>query len=111
MFQYSLSESTYEYWEKIYVVSNQTGSIFDKVPAGVTGNINQVDGDSEVLGYFEVANVDIRRFSTTPFKLLSKEIKVIKECNLHIHFIHQPDYCCYCWLLPDNIPKPDYWGE
>ena len=30
--QYSLSESTYEYWNKINIVSNPTGSIFDKIP-------------------------------------------------------------------------------
>jgi len=110
VFQYSLPEATYEYWDKIKVVTNQSGSIFDKVPAGVPGNINEVDGDTEVFGYFEVANINIGRFFTTPLRLI-QGLTIIKACNLHIPFEVQPEYCCFCWLLPDRIPKPDYWGE
>ena len=111
VFQYSLPESTYEYWDKINVVTNQSGSIFDKVPAGVSGNFNEVDGNSEVLGYFEVANVNVRRFFTTPLKL-SKGIIIIEVCNLHIPYPFLPDFCCICGLYTGNrIPKPDYWGE
>lgn len=108
--QLSISESTYNYWEKINIVTNPSGSIFDKLPAAVPGNIEQVSGDQKVYGYFEVSSLSIGRVYTSLFQL-SEDIKIIKACNPFIPVIFQPDYCCYCWLLPNRIPRPDWWGE
>ena len=108
--QYSLSESTFDYWDKIRVVSNQTGSIFDKIPAGVPGNLSEVDGSSEVLGYFEVTSVVVDLTLSTRQDVIEK-IQMPQACNYHFPIYLQPDYCCYCWTLPNMLPKPDYWGE
>lgn len=110
VFQYSLSESTYEYWNKIDIVSNPTGSIFDKIPAGVPGNINEIGSNSEVLGYFNVAAVTIVRVVTTR-EQISEKIQIPRQCSPFISHFRQPLYCCYCDILPNRIPKPDYWGQ
>ncbi|MCH7514770.1 MAG: DUF4249 domain-containing protein [Bacteroidetes bacterium] len=118
VFQYSLSESTYEYWNKINVVSNPTGSIFDKIPADVPGNISKIGAGLEVLGYFEVTAASVGRVFTTYDKIREK-IFIPKECPKFYNPLLLPDYCCYCNLLPSKIlsptyyriPKPDYWGE
>ena len=110
VFQYSLSESTYEYWNKIDIVSNPTGSIFDKIPADVPGNINEIGSNSEVLGYFNVAAVTIVRVVTTR-EQISEKIQIPRQCSPFISHFRQPLYCCYCDILPNRIPKPDYWGE
>jgi hypothetical protein len=108
--QLSISESTYNYWEKINIVTNPTGSIFDKLPAAVPGNIVEVNGDLEVLGYFEVASESVGRVYTD-INQLGENIKIIKACNPYYTFYFQPDYCCYCSLLPNQVPRPDWWGE
>ena len=111
VFQYSLKESTYEYWEKIDIVSNPTGNIFDKIPAGVPGNINEIEGDMKVMGYFEVAAVSVGRVFTTYEKII-ETVFIPKACPKFYNPLTLPDYCCYCYLLKlDRIPKPDYWGE
>ncbi len=116
--QYSLSESTYEYWNKINIVSNPTGSIFDKIPSGVPGNISDIESGLDELGYFEVAALSVGRVFTT-YRTIREKIFIPKVCDPRIPPYFQTDYCCYCDLLPKRIksptyyeiPKPDYWGE
>ncbi len=110
VFQYAVSGSTYEYWSKIDIASNPTGSIFDKTPASVAGNITEIGGSSEVLGFFEVAAVTLQRVRTTRQELV-EWIRFPKTCNVYIAPQNQPAFCCNCKSLPNNIPRPDYWGE
>lgn len=45
---------------------NNSGSVFDAPPAPIFGNIRNINDDEEmVLGYFEVANVQVTRIYTT----------------------------------------------
>jgi hypothetical protein len=73
--QLSINREAYEYWEKIKIVVNNQGSLFDIPPAPVLGNIfNVEDREETVLGYFEVAKTKITRIYSTrsdvPFFLL-----------------------------------------
>jgi hypothetical protein len=64
--QTSISKSSYDYWRKVRELVNNTGSVFDTPPAPIRGNIRNVDNPDEVvLGYFEVANVNLTRIFTT----------------------------------------------
>jgi len=108
--QYSISKSTYEYWEKINIVSNPTGSIFDKIPAGITGNFKSINDNNEVLGYFEVASVTVDRTVST-WQDVNAKIQIPQTCSPFVPRFRLPDYCCYCFVLPNTIPKPNYWGE
>ncbi len=59
---HSLTPQAYDYWRKIRILLNNTGSIFDTPPAAVKGNIFNVDDpDEQVLGYFEATNKSISR--------------------------------------------------
>jgi hypothetical protein len=73
--QLSINREAYEYWEKIKIVINNQGSLFDVPPAPVFGNISNVEDRNEiVLGYFEVAKTNVTRIYTTradvPFYLV-----------------------------------------
>ncbi|MCH6197962.1 DUF4249 domain-containing protein [Aquiflexum sp. LQ15W] len=73
--QLSINREAYEYWEKIKIVINNQGSLFDIPPAPVFGNIANVEDPNEtVLGYFEVAKTKVTRIYTTradvPFYLV-----------------------------------------
>ena len=73
--QFSLNRNAYEYWEKIKVVTNNQGSLFDAPPAPIRGNIRNVNHPEElILGYFEVAKETVTRIYTSrndyPFYLV-----------------------------------------
>jgi hypothetical protein len=62
----SISKASYDYWRKVRELVNNTGSVFDTPPAPIRGNISNVNAPDEVvLGYFEVANVNLTRIYTT----------------------------------------------
>ena len=61
--QYSLNEDEYIYWEKLSNITQNIGTIYDIIPAGVPGNIFCVENPGEtVLGYFSVSAKKSRRF-------------------------------------------------
>ena len=54
--QYSLSEDEYIYWEKIKNLTDDTGGLYDIIPASVPSNMFCVENQNErVLGYFSVS--------------------------------------------------------
>jgi hypothetical protein len=64
--QLSINRESFEYWQKIEIVINNQGSLFDIPPARVLGNIVNTDNPNEnVLGYFEVAKSSVSRFYVT----------------------------------------------
>ncbi|MBB6326037.1 hypothetical protein FHS59_001665 [Algoriphagus iocasae] len=64
--QVSTNKEAYEYWRRIKELVGNTGSVFDTPPAPVLGNLYNVNDESEiVLGYFEVAKVNLTRIYTT----------------------------------------------
>ena len=66
-FQSSITREAYEYWRKIDILANQTGSIFDGPPARVKGNITSTSNhEKEVLGYFQAVSQKRSRFFVLP---------------------------------------------
>ncbi|MDN3205311.1 DUF4249 family protein [Algoriphagus sediminis] len=64
--QISTSQESYEYRRKVRELVNNSGSVFDAPPAPVQGNLRNINDEEEVvLGYFEVAKVDVTRIYTT----------------------------------------------
>ncbi|OFX91704.1 MAG: hypothetical protein A2X05_03020 [Bacteroidetes bacterium GWE2_41_25] len=60
--QYSLSEEEFIYWDKMQLMSEQTGTLYDITPSSVQGNIYCNENPSEkVLGYFSVSAKRTRR--------------------------------------------------
>lgn len=60
--QYSLSAEAYDFWRKLELSNEHTGSLFDPPPTPVLGNVSNVNDPYEpVLGYFEVSGVSEKR--------------------------------------------------
>lgn len=52
--QYALSKTAYEYWEQLKKNTETLGSLFDPQPSRVSGNIQNINNQSEsVIGYFD----------------------------------------------------------
>jgi hypothetical protein len=60
--QYSMNEDEFIYWERFRNLSQQTGGLYDIIPAPVPNNIFCVEFPSEkTLGYFSVSAVASKR--------------------------------------------------
>jgi hypothetical protein len=109
--QFTLDQEAYEYWQKINEVSNPQGTIFDVIPAGVQGNLYNIDDPDElVLGYFEVASSTLKRTYTLPETL--DGFFFVSECDRRLPlFGERLTNCCYCFTIDAPlIQRPDYWG-
>jgi hypothetical protein len=77
--QYSLNENEYDYWKKMQMISEQTGTLYDIIPASIQGNIYCIEDPSEkVLGYFSVsAKKSSRLFIDDNFSGL---VNIYRDC-------------------------------
>jgi hypothetical protein len=62
-YQSSLSPAAYEYWRKVHLLANQTGTIFDVPGASLPGNLSMSgDDETKVFGYFNAVNESMTKF-------------------------------------------------
>jgi hypothetical protein len=60
--QFSLNEDEFYYWEKIKNMTEETGGLYDVIPASISSNVYCPDDvTKKVLGYFSVSAVKSKR--------------------------------------------------
>ncbi|GAA4403532.1 hypothetical protein GCM10023187_19690 [Nibrella viscosa] len=60
--QYSLTREAYQFWKRFGEQQTRVGTIFDPLPAPITGNVvNTTDPDDLALGYFGASAVVVAR--------------------------------------------------
>ncbi len=113
VYQYSLTEEGFEYWENVRAVINQQGSIFDSPPALVRGNVFNIDDPNEiVLGFFEVAAVDTIRTSTTRGFYSSPLATPLCVPIREFRNPFDPEACYNCLLIQGaTTVRPPFFGE
>ena len=98
--QRSITEQAYEYWSRVLEVTNQEGTVFDKPPAAVPGNLQNISDPKElILGYFELAAVDIKRAKIFPHEYFDESIDN-DECSFFSR-TRWPNRCCQCLNIKD----------
>lgn len=111
--QLSITEGAYNYWNKVNLVANQTGSIFDAPPAEVRGNLFNVNDPQEiVLGYFEVSNTDSLRGFITEGDLVNFYQFPTNYCIMfNDPFSRNNRECCNCRLIKEELTldRPSWW--
>ena len=61
--QYGITQANYQFWKLYQQQSARTGSIFDPLPAPVTGNVVNANDPIDVArGYFAVTSITRKRF-------------------------------------------------
>lgn len=117
LYQHAITAKAYDYWQKTNSIANQNGSIFDKVPASIKGNLFNVNKkDEQVLGYFQISSVAIKRIfiSAVEVKMFYPLLPKEEYCP----FLRRGDRfsysdgCCECLDLPySNGTKlqPKWW--
>lgn len=67
VYQYTISESAYHYWNEIEKLHEESGSLYTRQPYQVTGNLKNLDNTDDImLGYFMVAGVSTKRVYVDP---------------------------------------------
>ena len=108
--QYSINEEEYRYWDKMQKITEQTGNLYDIMPASIQGNIFCVDDPTEiVLGYFSVSAKTTRRiFIEDSFSGL---VQLYSDCELATIPGGQPipNLGIYVWVIIDgSMERPPY---
>lgn len=109
IYQLSITKEAFDYWENVLQLTNQSGSIFDKSPAGLRGNFfNREDENELVLGFFEVATIETIRVFTRPIDFEGK-YKFVNYCSDVFPSRFEGD-CCDCLLIEGSARNaPPYW--
>ena len=76
--QFSLDEAEYLFWKALKEANEQLGSLFDKQPARVIGNISSTSGGPVALGYFSASGVTEQRIYIKQITTLSRT----EDCNV-----------------------------
>ena len=107
--QYTTTQGSYTYWERVQRVSNQVGSIFDTPPAAIGGNISNTNDPTElVLGYFEAVSVDTLRTFTVK-EDFNPRLAQPRCVNLGVFDARQPPECNNCLLLEGaEVDRPPF---
>jgi len=111
VYQSTLTEDAYRYFDALNTVTNNTGNFFDIQPAAVRGNLFNVEDEQEiVLGYFSAVSLDTLRLSINPVHVPAN-IRALPYCGAPgIRPWPWPPACCACLLLENStLEKPPYW--
>lgn len=98
VYQSAITPKSLDYWSKVNVLANQTGSIFDTPPAEISGNISNPNSPEEkVYGFFQATAQTMERFYTLRVDLPQ--------------FAWLPPYCEYQPGMEDTRDYPPPCGD
>ena len=137
VYQHSLSNDAFLYWEKMKNQSTGTGGLYERQPSSSDGNIfNANDEDEQVLGYFYASQIrekrilventfdfaipnydcsldtihDLAEFNSYPSYLIGlKEVPGGKRVGPPFGYAYQA--CFDCELSGGTTEPPDYWEK
>lgn len=79
--QYSLDEEEYIFWKNLQESNEEIGSLFDRQPATVIGNISSInESDDVILGYFSANGVTESRKYVSSTEVSSKLFLIPNFC-------------------------------
>ncbi|MCE7990585.1 MAG: DUF4249 domain-containing protein [Roseivirga sp.] len=112
--RYQISAEMYTYFENIRKQLENTGGVFDSSPASIQGNIRQVRGNIEVLGFFGVFNETSTHLffnqDELPFPKRSLPTSPV-DCPGH-HNVTLENNCFNCASVSarfNSTTKPSWW--
>ena len=125
--QYSLSEQSYYYWKAVMANNEEQGSLYDKQPYQLVGNMENVNNTHEkVLGIFEASAVAYKRILVRriPRGIPIEEVDGFDDCSIPPYEGNppKPGYltsrgafiskeCVECKTVNGTLNKPEYWDE
>ena len=102
--QFCLSEEAYQYWDNLRVISEEQGSLSDRQPGTIKGNIVSLTNPEEtVLGYFDAAKVSEKRILFSAINFYYDGLKMPPPLRSDCFDI--PPISFMQWELPVMMPR------
>lgn len=82
--QYALDEDEFMFWKNLKETVDESGTLFDKQPQSITGNLHKVNSDEPVLGYFSASAISSQRVFIERSDLPEEaelDLSLIQECK------------------------------
>lgn len=106
VYQQSLSEKAYEYWDAIGKIVALSGNFFDAPPGKVRGNFhNIIDESEEVFGYFYATQEAILRYYIPPAR---GEVEAFCPATGTRDWVQHVCFDCLS-RGGSTLEKPDFW--
>lgn len=107
VFQQSLSEKAYEYWQRAGQTVDVSGTFFETTPGKVKGNFHNIaNEDEEVFGYFYASEEAVIRLFIPPALNRVKPYCPSNPVSLN----DAPAICLDCLIQPrSTLEKPAFW--
>jgi hypothetical protein len=133
--QFSLSEAAFAYWDQLRINSFEQGTLYEKQPLSITGNLHNITRpEQEVLGFFSASSVKSKRIFISPIDdfefnsitycrpdtLTHGGLKAIRPSQypafldgdeFTYYLIRLGSYCVDCTYLGGTTLKPDFWPK
>ncbi len=109
VYQQSLSEAAFKYWDEISVLGDFSGNLFAAPPGKILGNFQNVENEAEeVFGFFYVTQQDTSRIYIDP--------DMVDNPAVYCPVEGMPDteaicYDCLQWSGNSSLQKPDFWTD
>jgi hypothetical protein len=128
--QHALSENAYDFWEKLRINSEKQGSLYEKQPLSVEGNLHNISHpETPVLGFFGSSSVTQKRLFVngiqdleiadthcSPEELGNGGWKSIDIWEYPVYYIlvnykvfTLQQTCWDCRTHDNDIIKPEFW--
>jgi len=107
LYQRTLDEQAFEYWEQTQQVIERTGNQFEPPVGRIITNFKNINNKSggNVLGYFSAFYEDTLRLCVTP-KEVGSPLKLCPTPNIC------PNPCCDCLLEGfSSLEMPEFWEK
>jgi hypothetical protein len=87
--QYAISRKEYDFWNQLKQTTEEGGSIFERQPYSLSGNIKNIGDPKEaVLGYFQVASISSKRLYIDAYQIGRLYIPLLPNtCDLKTYRI------------------------
>jgi hypothetical protein len=125
--QSAISRELYDYWKLMKDVNEDSGGLYEKMPAKIYGNISCCDGTSKILGYFSALSVKEKRIFIDKKDHNVKTLSAYDGCIYydfqvpyvanyyfgksvvsHKDIYSTNEYCSDCRASGTNV-EPDFW--
>ncbi len=132
--QTALSDEMYNFWKRLKEANEEIGSMFDKTPSQIFGNIQCCDGKGKALGYFSASEVKTKRIFINPSEHNVKTKNAYEGCGYYypgpgyyfgtitavsnpkhesfigMEYSFASEWCVDCRLYGTSV-KPDFWED
>lgn len=106
--QYAMTQANYQFWKLYQQQDTRTGSIFDPLPAPVTGNLVNANVPTDIArGYFAVTSITRQRYRTKTYASRFYYAMTSYIFNIQLYFMPSGD----CRKTYGQVPvvQPEGW--